>query len=273
MKGIKVPMPQGSEAKSYYKYYAQEIADVPAEKQEFLKNPWGKKEDGLNIHERNKLFDKGYLTDEKGLFETEDGGIIVANNTFFEGSTGAMLQWWFGWHGIDPLRYACWDCYDHYGLDISFEDMAKIKDPNTSIPEKCYDVTHVVTESLVIGEAPTILYIHFRNPKAMGYQAERIFTDECSFLVTANVEIKTPAGLLPVVMTHIARDVEGGCELRSRFWMGYNIINGKAEYLMPGGVAFPKAPAEQLLGHNFQEFTNLAKILPSIYEEEKDNWD
>ena len=25
-----------------------------------------------------------------------------------------MLQWWFAWHGIDPLRYAIWDPYDPY---------------------------------------------------------------------------------------------------------------------------------------------------------------
>ena len=158
-------------------------------------------------------------------------------------------------------------------MDISYEDLAKLKDPNISNPEKCYDVTHIVSESLVIGDEPATIYIHFKKPNALGYQAERIFTDECSFMVAANVEIKTPMGLLPVVMTHMARDVEGGCELRSRFWLGYNILDGKAEYLMPGGVKIPKIPAEQLLGHNFQEFTNLAKILPSIYTEEKDNWD
>jgi len=62
-----------------------------------------------------------------------------------------MLQWWFGWHGIDPLRYACWDCYDHYGIDISYEDMAKIKNPATSIPEKCYIVMSHITSPELVG--------------------------------------------------------------------------------------------------------------------------
>ena len=93
MERKKVPVTKEAENKSYYKYYLQEIAEVPEEKKEFLKKPWGKTEDGLNIHERNKLFDPGYLPDEKGLFETPDGGIVVSNNTFFEGSNGKMLQW------------------------------------------------------------------------------------------------------------------------------------------------------------------------------------
>ncbi len=74
-------------------------------------------------------------------------------------------------------------------------------------------------------------------------------------------------------MTHMTRDTEYGCELRSRFWMGYNIINGEAQYLMPGGMEFPIEMAHQLLGHNFNEYTNLSEILASVYAEEKDNWE
>ncbi len=268
----RVPMYPGAEARSYYKYYQQPMAEIPADKQEFLKNPWQPAENYLPIAERNRIFEPGYLPGEVGLFETPEGGIMVANKTDFIGSTGAMLQWWFAWHGIDPLRYACWDPYDHYGLELSFEDRAKILNPNTTIPQKCYDVQHVVSESLVVGEDPMILYINFRDPRRMGYDIEKIFTDACSFLVCANVEIKTPMGHLPVVMQHMARDTAQGCELRSRFWMGYNIIDGKAQYLMPGGAPFPKEVGPLLLGHNFLEFTNLARILPDIYAEEKDNW-
>ncbi len=74
-------------------------------------------------------------------------------------------------------------------------------------------------------------------------------------------------------MTHMARDIEGGCELRTRFWMGYNIINGQAQYLMPGGASFPQKVCEELLSHNFNEFTNLSELLPQVYAEEKDNWE
>lgn len=100
-----------------------------------------------------------------------------------------------------------------------------------------------------------------------------IFADACSFLVCANVLILPEDGSkIPVVMTHMARDIEGGCELRSRFWMGYQIIDKKAQKMIPDGVVFPENVVAELLGHNFAEFTNLAAILPQVYAEENDRW-
>lgn len=269
----KVPLKAGAKERSYYKYYLRDMAQIPQEKQMFLKNPKGDPKDALRIEDRNKLFEDGYLADEKGYFMLENGTGVVSNNTYFKGATGAMLQWWFAWHGIDPLRYAIWDPYDHYDLEISEEARMKLLSPDVSIPEKCYDVDHLVTESLVMGIDPVKLLIGFRNPASMGYDTSKIFTDKCSFLVCANVLILPEDGSkIPVVMTHMARNIEGGCELRSRFWMGYQIIDGVPKKMIPDGMVFPEPVVADLLGHNFAEFTNLAAILPEVYAEEKDSW-
>lgn len=265
----RVPLKSGAEGKSYYKYYLKDFAVLSDKKKEFLKNPVGEMSAGLNIHKRNKLFDSGYLADEVGIFPTEDGGKLVSNRTVFRDCQGDALQWWFAWHGLDPLRYAIWDPYDHYGLEVSFEDKRKLADPEISDLEKCQDVLHVVQESLIMGEDPATLFLYFKKPEDVGYDAEKIGTDACSFFVCANVEIQTPLGRVPIFMTHMARDFAEGCELRSRFWMGYNVIDGKAEYLMPQGREFPLILAKQLLGHNFNEFTNLTEVLPLVYAEEK----
>lgn len=270
----KVPLKAGAEKRSYYKYYLRDMAEIPEEKKEFLKNPKGDPKDALRIEDRNRLFEPGYLTDEKGYFMLENGTGVVSNNTFFKGSKGAMLQWWFAWHGIDPLRYAIWDPYDHYDLEINEEARAKMLNPDVSIADKCYDVDHLVTESLVMGTEPVKLLIGFKNPASMGYDTSKIFTDACSFLVCANVLILPEYGSkIPVVMTHMARDIEGGCELRSRFWMGYQIIDGKEQKMIPDGMVFPEPVVADLLGHNFAEFTNLAAILPEVYAQEKDHWE
>lgn len=270
----RVGVPVGSESKSYYKYFLRELKDIPAEKQEILKNPVMPMEDGMKINDRNMIFDAGYLPGEIGIFPLEEGGYCVANKTFFPDCTGEMLQWWFGWHGVDPLRYAIWDPLDHYGLEVPEEDKAKILNPETSIADKCREVHHTVLESLVPGEEPSKIEIFFRDPALMGFDAEKIFTDACSFLVTANVEIVTPEGVpnMPVVMLHTARDVEGGCEMRTRFWLGYQTIDGVGKCLLPPGFEIPLPLVASLLSHNFFEFTNLGEILPSVYAEEKDNW-
>lgn len=73
-----------------------------------------------------------------------------------------------------------------------------------------------------------------------------------------------------VIMMHMARDTADGCELRSRFWMGYT-KEGKVKlpfFLKP----IVKKKMVALLGHNFAEYTNLGAILPEVYAQEKDNW-
>lgn len=77
---------------------------------------------------------------------------------------------------------------------------------------------------------------------------------------------------MPIVMTHMARDTADGCELRSRFWLGYNIIDGEATLLLPPGVQIPEPLVVDLLSHNFFEYANLAQLLSKVYAEEKDNW-
>lgn len=78
---------------------------------------------------------------------------------------------------------------------------------------------------------------------------------------------------MPVVMMHMAVDTEDGCELRSRFWMGYKIENGVGKrYGFPEFLLKKlKGIFEKLLAHNFYEYTNLGVILPQLYAEEKDN--
>jgi len=213
----KVKLASDAKSKSYYKYYERTMLPIPEEKQAILKNPYGKLGEGMEIEDRNHIFDKKIEKGEVGIFPLKAGGFCVANTTKFKGVTGEMLTWFFGWHATDPLRYSIWDPYDHYGLEISEKDKAYILDPNTSIPDKSRNVTHTVLESLAAGKKPDKIFIHFDDPADLGFDKEKIFTDSCSFFVCAHAEL----GPMNVIMMHMARDTADGCELRSRFWMGY----------------------------------------------------
>ncbi len=74
------------------------------------------------------------------------------------------------------------------------------------------------------------------------------------------------------VMCHFVREIEGGIELRTRFWTGYHIMGGNPVLLLKEGEVQPLEFAKGLLAHNMHEFANLADLLPRIYPEEKDNW-
>lgn len=269
----RVPIREEDKAKSYYHFYERELAPVPEKKIEIIKDMYGQPGEALEIEDRNKIFEPGYLPDDfGGIRACKAGGYVLSNNTKFEGSTGEMLQWYFGWHALDPFRYSIWDPYDHYGLQITEEERKKILEAPTLI-KKCQGVDHIVLESLIPGTDPATLIIGFRDPVELGYDGSKIGTEACSFIVTANVQICTPDGNFPVVMLHMARDVEGGCELRSRFWFGYQIEDGKGICKAPADLIEQLKPAlEALQRHNFFEFTQLADILPALYAEEKDRW-
>ena len=78
---------------------------------------------------------------------------------------------------------------------------------------------------------------------------------------------------LNAVMTHFVRAIEGGVELRIRFWIGYQIdVNKKPVKVLPEGVIIPEFVPKALINHCAKEFAHLAKILAPLYEEEKLNF-
>ena len=271
----RVNVPKGSESKPYFKYFMRNMAPVPQEKLDMLSRGPADTKKALKLDDREKLFEPGYLPMEVGYAYFDDGSAVVANKTVCRGVTGEMLQWYFAWHPIEPLRYAVWDPFDHYDSVVSDEVLHRLLDPDISIADKCFNSDQLVTESLVMGEPGIPIMIHFRRPSEYGMDDHVLETKQVSFIVCANCEIKTPEGQpdVPVFMLHTARDIEEGCELRSRFWLGCHVINGEAKCMLPPGVRFPEEMAKQLLGHNFNEFTNLAAILPELYNENKNKWE
>ena len=267
----KVPVSMSDKKKSYYKYYAQPIYGGPSERYEQIKKGPSDNKDALHITKRNDLFKLGNLPSEFGYWLMDDGSALIANSTFFPNTTGEMFDWWFVWHGIDRLRYAIWDNEDHY--DVQLEDYKKALDLSLSMRERHWGSVHHIWEDIGLGTFDKLI-IRFKNPASFGYDVDKIGTEACNSLVCANVDVlgDDTRPDVPVVMTHFLRPCKGGSELRSRFWFGWHIINGEPVKLIPDSVKIPDTAPIALLGHNVKEFSNLARILPLVYAEEKDNW-
>ena len=135
--------------------------------------------------------------------------------------------------------------------------------------EKLWGATHTVQES--IGMGPDEIVIMFQNPKDMGFDVSKIGTEGCEFLICANALLGPMK--MPVVMTEVAKKINGVMTFQARFWVGYHIIDGEAKLLVPAAKVIPEAEcdgiAKGLLTHNIKEFTNLNRILPQVYAEEK----
>lgn len=266
----KVPITQEDKKKSYYKYYLEEMAQAPPEKYaKVLAGPINPA-NALPVHERNRLFDPGYLDGEIGYCVMPDGTGYVANLTTMPGVTAEMFDWWFAWHGLDNLRYTIWDNEDHYRAESMQRE--KNKNPLLSYKERYWDTTHYVYED--VGMGPSGLYINFKNPGDMGFDESKIGSSACSTIVCANGhgEGNPPFASPDAIMCHFIRDIDGGVELRTRFWMGYTCTNGTAVKTLPDGMRFPPMGPMGLCLHNIKEFTNLAQLLPRVFAEERDNF-
>ena len=266
----RVPVSMADKQKSYYKYFTRPMAEPPAERIAAVELTYDNK-DALRIQDRNDLFNPGDLSGEFGWWSLEDGTAMIANQTFFPGVTGEMFDWWFAWHPIDRLRYACWDPEDHFDVDL--KDRARAMDMSLSMRERHWGSTHYVWEDAGFGGID-LLEINFKRPKDLGYDEAKMDTEACNALVCANCFSYGSADMpdMPVVMTHFLRPVKGGSQLRSRFWFGWQIINGVAKKMIPEGVIIPDLAPKALLKHNVIEFTNLTALLPDIYPEERYNW-
>ena len=78
-----------------------------------------------------------------------------------------------------------------------------------------------------------------------------------------------PSFKAPAIMCHLVREIPGGIEFRTRFWMGMRIIDRKAVRCIPDTVRIPDFVVKGLAVHNVGEYANLASFLPQIWAEEK----
>jgi len=252
-----VPVTEEDKKKSYYKYYLEDMAQAtPEHYQKVLSGPMDPAK-ALPVQERNRLFEPGYFEEEIGYCVMPDGTGYISNLVKMPGVTGEMFDWWFAWHGLDNLRYTIWDREDHYRAESMQKE--KGRNPLLSYKERYWDTTHRVYED--VGTGPQSITINFKNPGDMGFDVSKIGTPACSTIVCANG-----------IMCHFVREIEGGVELRTRFWMGYAVKNRKLVRTIPEGFKMPEFPLRALALHNIKEFTNLAALLPRIFPEERDNF-
>jgi hypothetical protein len=260
------------QAKPYAKYYYRQHAGASPELAAQLVDPKPMDPaDALPIERMSDLLDPGYLSGETGFCTLPSGGAYVAVNHPMPEVTKDMVDWWFAWHGLESLRYMLWSPKDHYAVDMSDADRAKVLDPATPMLLKFQGVTHHVHED--IGGGADDLYISFMTPEDFGFDMSRWKSPNVATLVAANVLIKVAAApegapMMPVAMCHFIRELpQGGVEFRTRFWMGWQIVDKKPQFALPAGVKVPESVPAGLFEHCILEYSNLRMLLPEIYAE------
>lgn len=258
------PLSTEAMGKPYYAYYLEPTtAPNPKLIAELEKGPMNPVM-ATEIQNIEAMLKEGYHPVENGYCSMPDGTGYVAINNVFPGVTVEMVKWWFAWHALEDLRYMLWFPKGHFGIKVSEEDRKAILDPNLPVEAKIYGRVHHVAEDT--GTGIEDIRIAFMSPESMGLKLENT---PVKFIVAGNgLSVSRATGIkAPAVMFHSVREIEGGVEFRSRFWLGYNFIEGKAVKLLPDGIQIPLPVMKGLAYHNVEEYSHLAAILPRLYKE------
>lgn len=261
-------------AKPYSKYFYRRPAPPAPERLAAMEKPMDPSK-ALPIERINDLLNPGYLEVETGWCILPNGAGYVANHLPMPGVTVDMINWWFAWHSLEDLRYKLWWPDGHFGISLGGEDLAKVLDPNRSMTQKFQGITHFVIEN-VGGPCDEKIAISFMTPEDVGFDMSRFKSPNVGTIVAANGVSEminpppdAPNTKSPAFMIHFVREISDGVEFRTRFWMGYHLVDNKPQFFLPSGARIPDLAVRGLAVHNVYEYANLASFLPQIYQEQK----
>ena len=244
----------------YAKYYDEGFSALPAHVQHALEHSPYPASALPPFAQAQYLQDPGYTELENGYTVAPDGSIHAAILTQMPGVTPEMWDWWFAWHGCLDSRYKLWHPKAH--LSAQWQDG---KD----------DVAYIGRNSIIeeyIGPSLLKAAIQFKSPAQFGFSQEAVQDPSKAVYVCARIGHES----LPVdygYLVHQVRAVEGGSEMRSRFWMGGQYIHTRQEGVLANLVSgvlkklrsLPPNFGHDMVQHCSEEMTHLATFLPEIY--------
>lgn len=204
------------------------------------------------------LAGEGYQQVECGYTLAQDGSIRIAVHTHMPRVYPPMWDWWFAWHGSRDNRYKLWHPKAHKAArwEDGRDDLKHYIGRNSLIEE-------------YIGKSLEKASIRFLPPQSLGLPET---TAQQTFICARLGYRDYPLDFGYLV--HQVRVVEGGAEMRSRFFLGgpHVAIRG---YGMPGRavsavlrslVRLSEQRAKDLYLHCAEEMNHIAAFLPDLHQ-------
>ncbi|KAJ5306987.1 hypothetical protein N7508_006002 [Penicillium antarcticum] len=241
--------------KPFAKYFDFNVDPISDEVQKgIVSSPWGS---GLGYEAsegHDYLLRPGYLPVENGYLKTPQGAWMVACRTDMGQVTGEAYDWWFAWHSVESARYKLWYPTAH---QYSWRHPEAVDIANKSFAERYYNTFSFIDE--YIGGDHAKVTVAFIDPAELGIDKSKWPALGIETMIVARVGIGAhiTEGFDGVshLIHQIRRKADGTREMRSRFWLG------------PG---IPETIAHDICVHCGTEMPHLAKILPQLFKEFRD---
>ncbi len=259
--------PGDLEGKPYARFWQPDMAPMQPQVVEALHHGAEASELGLEMDQADRLLEPGDLPLENGFTQLPSGHTLVAVRTEMPGVTGAMFEWWMGWHYMEHQRYKLWHPRAHIANGTR---AMRGDDPSLSDREK-YRTTHYVTE--YIADRVERITITFLDPGAFFSEKADRTGGGTTALVCGRVDLQQ-APITIGWLIHQIREREGGTEMRSRFWLGKPRLDRLGERhpvnrLLGSAVVRRLAGRPELgrsmLVHCGMEMNHLAGFLPALH--------
>ena len=277
------PLTDAENARWYSKFFYERYQPAPEAVAELGDDSPMGPENACAVQDRAKILTPGRLPRERGWQAMPDRTTFVCGNVFMKDVTPEMFQWWFAWMPADPIRGRLWDPEEHLGMIVDESTLRRLTDPTLSVKERIYgNILYAVEDNGTGYESDRFSYkkLKFFHPTEFGFTQQQLDDMEAAGgrLVTAMSGPKD--GDFVSSFMHYARPVEGGCEVRSWFFVGYKLAKSEGGPLRTMAEDIPDAALEQigrgLFHHCLNEYTNLSHILPEAYAKQHDivdSWD
>ena len=262
--------PGDLDGKPYAKYWQPDMAGLPHKISDaLLRSPVSNCE-GINWQDCERLLEAGDQPLESGYTQLPGGEVYVAVKTPMPGVTGAMIDWWFGWHSNESQRYKLWHPRAHMRavLERPTENLTGLSDRERYVGNTSY-----VDE--YIGNSSMRLAIQFKAPAEFGLDEGRFADAGIHTAICARVGL-AGAPFNFGKLLHLIRATEDGCEMRSRFWLGKLSVRSRADShlvnrILGSGylsrVAVGRELGHDMVVHCAMEMAHLASFLPELYND------
>lgn len=253
--------------KPYATFWQPEMSPMPPHVIQALLRGDKARDLAFGLSDASELLNPGYLALENGYTRLGNGQIFVAVRTEMPGVTGAMFEWWMGWHYMEAQRYKLWHPRAH--MDNRTREM-RGDDTSLSDREK-YMTTHYVTE--YIGNHLDNIAITFFDPRKLFGDTADLGAGGTTALVCGRVDLQR-APITVGWLIHQIREGESGCEMRSRFWLGRPEVSGSKSndprnWLLRSRLfqrlALPANLGHDMVVHCAMEMNHLASFLPELH--------